>query len=212
MAKVNSNRTIHAHINIDENASNASTLSLLPYDHLQYIHTNNVALIDQSETNIINNNDCFNNFDRSHLGNIDPDSNYLINTNQLKDTIYFTEQSFNVHFNKPRKFSIFLHNMRSLTDHFRELLCYLDTLKFNFTALALTETWLKPYHSNYVIPNYNFEQDLRMHSRGGGGVCLYLHSTLQYRIRNDLRLVSSGKLKHSKCNPSRKKNHNSQRN
>ena len=44
-----------------------------------------------------------------------------------------------------------------------------------------------------------------MHSRGGG-VCLYLHSTLQYRIRNDLRLVSSGKLKHSKCNPSRKKN------
>ena len=32
-----------------------------------------------------------------------------------------------------------------------------------------------------------------------------MHSTLQYRIRNDLRLVSSGKLKHSKCNPSRKK-------
>ena len=80
-----------------------------------------------------------------------------------------------------------------------------------YTELALTETWLKPYHSNYVIPNYNFEQDLRMHSRGRGGVCLYLHSTLPYRIRNDLRLVSSGKLKHSKCNPSRKK-HNSQRN
>ena len=31
--------------------------------------------------------------------------------------------------------------MRSLTDHLRELLCYLDTLKFNFTVLALTETW-----------------------------------------------------------------------
>ena len=205
MAKVNSNRTKHPHINIEENASNASTLSLLPYHHLQYIHTNNAAHIDQSETNIINNNDCFNNIDRSHLGNNDPDSNYLINTNQLKDTIYFTEQSFNIHFDKPRKFSIFLHNMRSLTDHFRELLCYLDTLKFNFKVLALTETWLKPYHSNYVIPNYNFEQDLRMHSRGGGGVCLYLHSILQYRMRNDLRLVSSGKLKHSKCNPSRKK-------
>ena len=62
---------------------------------------------------------------------------------------------------------IFLHNMRSLPDHFRELLCYLDTLKFNFKVLALTETWLKSYHTNYVIPNYNFEQDLRMHSRGG---------------------------------------------
>ena len=163
MAKVNSNQTIHSHVNIDENASNASTLSLLPYHHLQYIHTNNTAHIDQSKTNIINNNDYFNNFDRSHLENIDPDSNYLINTNQLKDTIYFTEQSFNIHFNKPRKFPIFLHNMRSLTDHFRELLCYLDTLKFNFKVLALTETWLKPYHSNYVIPNYNFEPDLRMH-------------------------------------------------
>ena len=57
--------------------------------------------------------------------------------------------------------------MRSLPDHFRELLCYLDTLKFNFKVLALTETWLKSYHTNYVIPNYNFEQDLRMHSRGG---------------------------------------------
>ena len=142
MAKVNSNRTIHPHINIDENASNVSTLSLLPYHHLQYIHANNAAHIDQSETNIINNNDCFNNLKRSHLGDSNPDSNYLINTNQLKDTIYFTEQSFNLHFNKPRTFSIFfLHNMRSLTDQFRVLLCYLDTLKFNFTVLALTETW-----------------------------------------------------------------------
>ena len=98
MAKVNSNRTIHSYINIDENASNASTLALLPYHHLQYIHTNNATHIDQSETNIINNNDCFNIFDRSHLWDVDPDSNYLINTNQLKDTIYFTEQSFNIHF------------------------------------------------------------------------------------------------------------------
>ena len=204
MAKVNSNRTIHPHINIDESASNVSTLSLLPYHHSQsLIHANNTAHTDQSETDIIKTNDCFNNFDRSRLGDIDPDSNYLINTNQLKDTIYFTEQSFNIHFNKPSKFSIFLYNMRSLPDHFRELLCYLDTLKFNFKVLALTETWLKSYHTNYVIPNYNFEQDLRMHSRGGG-VCLYLHSALQYRIRNDLRLVNSGKLKHSKCNPSRK--------
>ena len=109
MAKVNSNRTIHPHINIDENASNASTLSLLPYHHLQYIHTNNAAHIDQSENNIINNNDCFNNFDRSHLGNIDLDSNYLINTNQLKDTIYFTEQSFSIHFNKPIFFSQYFY-------------------------------------------------------------------------------------------------------
>ena len=141
MAKVNSNQTLHPHLNIDDNASNASTLSLLTYHHPQYIHTNNAAHIDQSETNIINNNDCFNNFDISHLGDIDPDSNYFINTNQLKDTIYFTEQSFNIHFNKPRKISIFRHNMRSLTDYFSELLCYLDTLKFNFTVLALTETW-----------------------------------------------------------------------
>ena len=53
----------------------------------QICKLNNDAHIDQSETNIINNYDCFNNFDRSHLGNIDPDSNYLINTNQLKDIL-----------------------------------------------------------------------------------------------------------------------------
>ena len=196
MAKIKSNRTIHPHINIDESASNVSTFSRLPYHHSQYfIHTNNAAQTDQSETDIINNNDCFNNFDRSDLGDIDPDSNNLININQLNDTIYFTEQSFNIHFNKPSKFSIFLHNMRSLPVHFRELLCYLDTLKFNFKVLALTETWLKSYHTNYVIPTYNFAQDLIMHSRGWG-VCLYLHLALQYRIRNYLRLVNSWKLRH----------------
>ena len=68
MAKVNYNRITHPHINIDESASNVSTFSLLPYHHSQsFIHINSAEQADQSETDIINNNDCFNNFDRSHL-------------------------------------------------------------------------------------------------------------------------------------------------
>ena len=53
--------------------------------------------------------------------------------------------------------------------------------------IAISETWIKPYHINYTIPNYNLEQDFRLHKRGGG-VCLYIHNVLQYKLRNDLKL------------------------
>ena len=46
---------------------------------------------------------------------------------------------------------------------------------------------------NYNIPNYNIEQDFRPQKRGGG-VCLYLHSVIQYKLRNDLKLGNNPEL------------------
>ena len=50
-------------------------------------------------------------------------------------------------------------------------------------------SWLKPYHTDYIIPNYSIEKDIRVNKRGGG-VSLYVHSSLQYKLRNDLKIGS----------------------
>ena len=178
--------------------NSSNDLSHLPFHTSQHVH---VSLENNSgqatKTTKILHNNCFNNYDRSHLSEIDPDNNYINNNNVLPDTKYFDEKSFKLNFQKNNNFSIFLHNMRSLPDHFRELTCYLDTIDFDFKVLALTETWLKSYHTNYTIPNYTIEQDNREHNRGGG-VCLYMHSNLQYKLRNDLKLTHNLIPKHSK--------------
>ena len=133
-------------------------------------------------------NDLFNTFDRSNLCDIDPDINYLSSNDFSVENNYYTENEFNSTYANNNNFSIFLLNMRSLPEHFNELTAYLDCLNFKFKILALTETWLKDYHSNYSIQYYNFEQDLRPRMRGGG-VSLYLHNQLQYKKRNDLKII-----------------------
>ena len=46
-------------------------------------------------------------------------------------------------------------NIRSITDHFIELISCIDSLDFVFKIIAISETWLKPYHMDYIIPNYS---------------------------------------------------------
>ena len=86
------------------------------------------------------------------------------------------------------KLSHFPLNIRSLPDHFREMVTYLDCLNTIFKTIALTETWLKDHHTNYTLLNYNF----------GGGVCLYIHSSLQYEMRRDLIPTNQSIIKNSK--------------
>ena len=60
-------------------------------------------------------------------------------------------------------------------------------LDVELKVIAKSETWIKAHHNNYNLPNYNMEQNYRIKKRGGG-VCLYLHDTLQYKVRDDLKL------------------------
>ncbi len=133
---------------------------------------------------------CYNDYDRSNLGDIDPDRNYLIDTNCILANQYYNENSFNRTFKENHKFSMFLLNIRSLPDHFRELTTYLDCLNLEFKVIALVETWLKDHHTDYTIPNYTFEQEHRPKLRGGG-VGIYLHTSLQYRLRKDLQFPNA---------------------
>ena len=76
------------------------------------------------------------------------------------------------------------------------MVTYLDSLNTKFKSIALTETWLEDHHTNYTLPNYNFGQTFRLKVRGGG-VCLYIHSFLQYEMRRDLIPTNYHKFKTS---------------
>ena len=81
---------------------------------------------------------------------------------------------------------MFYLNIRSIPEHFIELTSYTDSLDIVFKIIAISETWLKPYHVDYIILNYNAEKDIRFYKHGSG-VSLYINSSLQYILRNDLK-------------------------
>ena len=115
----------------------------------------------------------------------------------MKCTQYYDINHFNMNYTNDNKLYLFLLNIRSLPDHFREMVTYLECLNTKFKIIALTETWLKDHHTNYTLPNYNFEQTFRPKARGGG-VCLYIHSSLQYKMRRDLIPTNQNIIKNSK--------------
>ena len=122
--------------------------------------------------------------DRSVLCDIDPDLNYYYHNNSIKSE-YYTEKQFNNTFSDNNNLSILRLNIRSVPLHFSEFLCYLDTLDLEFKIIALSETGINNHHAVYNITHYNLEMDHR-HKRRGGGVSLYIHNILQYKIRKDL--------------------------
>ena len=56
-----------------------------------------------------------------------------------------------------------------------------------YKIIALSETAINSSHTSYTILSYNCEMNYRS-KRKGGGVSLYIHSTLQYKLRNELQL------------------------
>ena len=68
-------------------------------------------------------------------------------------------------------------NIRSLPEHFIELTAYIDNLDFQ-------------YDTNYIIPNYSIKRDHGV-NKHGGGVGLYVHSNLQYKLRNYSETINS---------------------
>ena len=135
------------------------------------------------------NDSSLNRTDLSALSNIDPDISYLNYYMAYTNTRYFDDQQFKHKFKSNEKISMVHLNIRSIPEHFIELTSYIDSLDFVFKIIAISETWLKPYHMDYIIPNYSIEKYIRVHTRGGG-VSLYVHSSLQYKLRNDLKIGS----------------------
>ena len=77
-------------------------------------------------------------------------------------------------------------NVQSLASTFTEFEVMLHQHRFDI--ITLSETWLKnnlEVIKHITIPGYKMEYNNRIHKRGGG-VGLYIHENLQYKIRSDI--------------------------
>ena len=157
------------------------------YKHGTKGHRNTTA---DNDAECLSNNTTYSSLNRtvpSVLSNIDPDTNYLSCNTVYNNTRYLDDQHFRDKFKSNKNISMFHLNIRSIPEHFIELASYIDSLDIVFKFIAISETWLKPYHADYIILNYNAEKDIRFYKRGGG-VSLYIHSSLQYKLRNDFKI------------------------
>ena len=85
-------------------------------------------------------------------------------------------------------------NTRSLNKHYNELYSFLDTMSIQFDQIACLDTWIAPQVDPdcFDVQGYNMLIDNRLSSTGGE-VALYLKSSFDYSLRNDLKMVA---LKH----------------
>ena len=81
-------------------------------------------------------------------------------------------------------------NIRSINQNLSQLTDLLLNINHQFTAIGITETWLKENAHFVDIENYNFIHNHRR-DQHGGGVGLYLKQNLNFKIRKDLRFDNS---------------------
>ena len=93
------------------------------------------------------------------------------------------------HVVKPQLSALHL-NITSLSKHFDELCHLLNSFPFQLDLFACSETWITPQVdiSSLQISGYNIITDNRTFSTGGG-VALYLKSSFEYHLRNDLKIA-----------------------
>ena len=73
---------------------------------------------------------------------------------------------------------MFHMNIKSLPKHFDELQQYLDVLKYDFSVIGISETWLNEYNTDlYELSGYVTIKCCRKERRGGG-VSLYIRDEI----------------------------------
>jgi len=117
---------------------------------------------------------------------------FLMNLTDCND---YSITHFNDKFCNNTDFLTIHFNIRSISNHFDDLSIFLESIKSTFSLIALSEIWL-PSKENvqfYNIPNYNFECSLRPNSNYGG-VGLYIHNSIPYKILNVNSITGSESL------------------
>ena len=123
------------------------------------------------------------------MRNIDPDCNLF----NVSNTRYYLEDDINeiIKRNNLSKndFSLMLLNIRSLPKNIGKLCDFLSLIDNKFT-IGLSETWL---HSDnvdlYEIPEYT-SFHVTGPSKKGGGVSLYVHSSLEYTVLSEMSIIT----------------------
>ena len=89
---------------------------------------------------------------------------YLSTNMKSINTQYYDDQQFRDKFKSTKNLSMFHLNIRSIPEHYIELTSYIHSLNMAFKIIEISETWLKPFHANYIIPNYNIEKYIRVNN------------------------------------------------
>ena len=135
----------------------------------------------------------FNPIEQPELSNslsscLNPDSNFIAG---LPSSSYLAEDDINSRvapLSNKINFSVMHLNARSLVKNLDKLNLMLGSLKKSFSVIGISETWLTDYTAELVnITGYSFISNHRK-SKTGGGVGIYLHNDLQYKLRNECKL------------------------
>ncbi len=118
-------------------------------------------------------------------------ANNLLNPNSDNSCNYIFDCSLDgVDVSFKDGFSILHLNSRSFYKNQDNIDSFLSDINFNFSVIAMSETWFKDDNSNLVdISNYSLVSAPR-HNRRSGGSALYVHNSISFKVRNDLNLIS----------------------
>ena len=148
----------------------------------------------QTETYKSFENDKFNLFEVDTIltnDNFHPDSNFFNDKiNSVKSTYYIYEKFESFSSNLSENFSIIHLNIRSLRKSVDKLKDFLNDIKGKFCVFVLSETWIDDdktdLNSFFHILNYSFIHEKRKTNHKGGGLEIYVHKTLNYKILSNL--------------------------
>lgn len=160
---------------ISNNVTNQTALSL---QHLESLEFNPFEINDYENS--------------SPLDYIDPDLQYyndIAPINNVSNCRYYTEDSFQSKCNDIRHegspFSLMHQNIRSIPKNLIRFENYLESLKFNFSVIGLSETWLSDSNKQcYALQGYNHISQCRP-NKTGGGVSLFVKDSLSFKVRHE---------------------------
>ena len=133
----------------------------------------------------------FNPFDSQKIfsdENDDPDLNFFNKKSEAVNLSYYNVDKLNSSSQNLLKnsFSVLHINIRSINKNLEKLCEYLSHVKRNFSTIALTETWCSDdkadKNSLWQLPNYTAIHQISNSGQKGGGIALYVHSSLNFKI------------------------------
>ena len=145
----------------------------------------------------------FNPFDSKNIlsdENYDPDINFFNEKSEAVNSPYYNVDKFNSSSRSLLKnsFSVLHINIRSMNKNFEKLREYLSHVKGHFSIIALTETRCSDNkadeNSLWQLPNYRTIHQIRNSGQKGGGIALYVHNSLNYKIPKNKNINNNDKM------------------
>ncbi|XP_065645407.1 uncharacterized protein LOC136075893 [Hydra vulgaris] len=86
--------------------------------------------------------------------------------------------------------SILHLNIRSIQKNFDKFKEFLFSVKIKFQIICLTKTWCRnkeiENNSNFQLNNYKDIHQIRGSEKIGGGVCIFIHNSLDFKLRKEM--------------------------